>query len=156
QILQLVHDALPEVDPVLANAMTKEAIDKLLKAAPDGRYARNRRKQMFIENLRIQYAKNIDDFKPPDSISGVETSGGGGGGDYLSAEGAGGGRVGGSGRGAAPQGGEVPPGESAGASAPGFWVSFNVRLLYGDQNGDAVDFISKTFYPQLQKLVADG
>jgi type IV pilus assembly protein PilM len=57
-IVSLIHEAIP-VDPELAAASTPEDLKRLIQSDPV-RYARNKRKQIFIDSLTIDPVTNLD------------------------------------------------------------------------------------------------
>lgn len=177
RILALVHEALPEVDPALRNATTKQQIRQIIEQNR-GRLDRTNRGEMTVEGLEIIFTKDITKFDanaqttssgvlPPPEAPDRSASAAGGGGRF----GGGGGRFGNnpppppSGGGGRFGGGAPPPTFSGGATGgdpfgdgggqaadPGFVVVMEGRLLFGTQTSQAVEFVQSRFYPRLREL----
>jgi type IV pilus assembly protein PilM len=149
RILSLVHEALPQ-DERLAKVRTPDDLKKLVEAEK-GRVPRTQRKQLWIENLKVEYSKDIEEFTPQ---AGGSSGGGGGGG------GRGGARFGGEGGGprfAGEAGDDEVPVEQPGADAgppknPGFYVRIDGRMTYGQDQPKAFSLITDEFYKNLQTL----
>jgi len=166
QILQLVHEALPEVDPMVLAADTPEKFKKLVGTNPD-RFARPKRGQVQIEALKVEFHKDILALTPPaapvveavaNATPGYESFSSGARGGVMS-DGGGHigrtGRVGGSG---GPSGGSSGgsggegSGESGGGENPGFYVSFSARMLAGTTPSEAQDYVDQVLRPRLMEL----
>jgi len=151
RVLALVHEALPPIDPMLEKVKTPDELKKLVKSNP-ARFARNRRGQLIIESLSVQYSKDIDKLERNRSQRGsgnTGTSMGGRGGMSGAAFGGPGGETGGFSSGG---GGGGEGGDEGGEGAPGFFVELSCRLLYGESQPQAATFVTEKFLPKLQAL----
>lgn len=146
----LIHAALPDSDPAIRDIRSPDEFKKKIAANPG--YSRTNRKEMLVDSLSIKYVKNIDEYTAP-------TDGGMGGpstpfssagpSDMMSDAGRGGftetrGNFGG--ETAAPAGGDAGP-----ATAPGFYVQIQGRLLYGASQDAAVGFLDQKLFPDFKK-----
>lgn len=153
RVIAVTHEALPKIDPALAAAKTPDEYKKIIQSDPK-RFKRTARGEMIIEKFDIKYSGNID------ALEADRSAGAGGGGAYAQSGAGMAGRMGGPGMGGRMMGGPMgmPPGGGGGApveenaEAPGFYVSIEGRLLYGEQQSDAVAFIVDHYYPMLRKL----
>ncbi|MBL8881046.1 MAG: pilus assembly protein PilM [Phycisphaerales bacterium] len=150
RIFTLVHEAMPEVAPEIANAPSAEKIKELVKSDPN-KYARTKRRQILIEAFQAEYRKNIEGFvgTPMTGDLGMSVatpgSGGVGGstgaviGDGPRGPGRGGpvATAGGGGGGGGPQ--------QDGDGPPGFYVRIKGRLLYGEADHEAVKLLEEYF-----------
>lgn len=148
RILTLVHEAMPEVAPELANAATAEKIKELVKSDPN-KYARTKRRQIYIEGFQAEYRKNIEGFVGTPltgdlgmSVASAGTGGVAGSGGVVADGGARGPRGGpvstsGGGGGGSPQ--------QDGDGPPGFYVRVKGRLLYGEADHEAVKLLEEYF-----------
>ncbi len=147
RVIAVVHEALPKIDPALAAAKTPDEYKKIIQSDPK-RFKRTARREMIIEKFDIKYSGNIDALEV-DRNAGAQSS------TYAQGPaGMPGGRPGMAGRMmGGPMGGPAAaPPEEENAEAPGFYIAIEGRLLYGEQQSDAVAFIVDTFYPALRKL----
>jgi hypothetical protein len=144
---------MPEVAAELARVQTPDEFKKVIQSNP-GRFARTKRKQLFIDELDIRFAMDIDKYQGQGSGGGGNRGYGGGGGGVSLAGGGGGGRVGLAGGGggfqAAPVGGDEDGEESEGG--PGFYIFIKGRMLFGETNSNAAKLITEEYYPRLKQL----
>lgn len=156
-ITAYVLESLPDpAFPELAKVRSGKELKELI-ASDKSRYARPARKQFIIESFSAKYTRNINDTEIPATQSDI------GGGGMMGAPMTEGfttemGIRGGGGRMfselAAPSGGD---GGSSGPGGPGsgmdgFIVRISGRLLYGTDQKEALDMISREFYPRLLQL----
>ncbi len=145
RVIWLVHEALPKIDPALAAARTPEELKKLIESDPQ-RFKRTKRRQMIIEHLDIRYSGNIDALEV-DRTQAAESK------TYATGAPGLGGRMGRPGRmGMGPAFGGGGGAVEETAEAPGFFVSIQGRLLYGERQSEAVSLIEEDFYPRLREL----
>jgi hypothetical protein len=153
-IMALVHEAMPDVAPELANAQSPAQLKQLIEANP-GRFGRTQRKQLIIESLNISYVPNIEEY----DAGGSSRSGGGG---WNNPFGEGGGAIMGGGSGRFAGGGrgrmgfvEAPsqPREEATTSeGAGFYVHIDGKLLYGEELSKAASVLTEEYFPRLKQL----
>ncbi|MFQ5806382.1 MAG: type IV pilus assembly protein PilM [Phycisphaerae bacterium] len=157
RILALVHEAMPEINPPeLAAAQTPEEYNQKIKSAP-ARFKRSERRQMVIEKLDMRFAKDIDALER-EGLASRRRSTGPGARRWT-------GRQPGPPEGMLFERGRMPPGPPlpwAGVEAEdegevsdakaGFYVSLEGRLLYGQQQSEAIKLITEEFYPELRRL----
>lgn len=157
QILALVHEAMPDPNPVIAGIHDLEQLKDL--AESEGLPPRAERRQLLIDSLSIEFVPDIDGFELP--------AGGGGGGARqtgpmpgglgatgFSVAGMSGRRAGGTVN--VGMGGSVNlgmPGQ-AGQGQAGFHVRIVGRLLYGNTQGEAISFLTDEYYRNLRDLTA--
>ena len=145
QILAMVHEALPKIDPALAAASTPEELKKIIKS-DSTRFARPKRNQIVIEKLELTFSNAIDahaaDSTAPKRAAASPSGSGGGGRMAMS----GGGRM----LGGGPT--EVEAIDKGGDGEPGFYVHMEGRLLAGTDRPTAVRLIEEQLYPTLQRL----
>ncbi|MBI5865890.1 MAG: type IV pilus assembly protein PilM [Planctomycetes bacterium] len=155
-IMNLVHQALPEPDPTTLAIRTPEDFKK--KIASNPKYARTNRREMLVNSLTVKFVKNIDEFQAPDAggAAGMPTFGPQAGGmrsvgeTMSDFEGGGGGRMRGP---AAPIEAAVSSGgDSGAATAPGFFIQIQGRLLYGADQSQAFEYIDKVLYENFRKV----
>ncbi len=162
QILALVHEAMPAVNPPeLADTKTPDEYKQLVKSDPV-RFKRSERRQMVIEKLDIRFVKDVDAFEPGGRASVRATSGSRGRTGPMPYDPGMGGRYG-----PPMPGGRVSPGLApgegwsgyeeedkgdVGEGEAGFYVSLEGRLLYGEQQSEAVRLITEDFYPRLIEM----
>lgn len=160
-IYNLVHEALPTPDPLFQQIRTpKEFKEKVLKQNPG--YKRTNRKEIQIDNLRVTFVSDIDNYEPKEGFTPI---GGGMSAAAATVPGAGPGSGmldGGFGGGRNPRGfgggGEVVQAPSEGgegeasAGSPGFYVQINTRILFGDNQGTLVSFLDEQLFPRLKQL----
>jgi type IV pilus assembly protein PilM len=155
RILALVHEALPPLNPPeLAAAETPEEFKQLVKSDPV-RFKRSARRQIVIEQLNVQFVKDIDNFEPGGRTTSRRDSRTPGPSMPYGPGAPMPGRV--PGRMAPGPGPYLPEmvvaedeGEAAGEA--GFYVNLTGRLLYGEQRSEAVTLITEDFYPRLREL----
>ena len=161
QLMALVHEAMPPVNPLLAHV---ESAEELRELAESGRLKRAERDQILIDSLEIKYVEDIDSFVLP----GV-SAGGGGAGPRPGAPGRPRGRSGGRVKGGAIDMGPINPAllsrgvgptrrQAKGDKTPGgFHVQVAGRLLHGANQGEAISFLSDQYFQNLRTLgSADG
>lgn len=156
RILVLVHEAMPEVAPEIANATSPEQIRELAKSDPN-KYGRTKRRQIYIEAFQAEYRKNIEGFvgTPLTGDLGASVSvtpGGVSGPMFAVGDGPRGG-MGGRG-GAVAMGGGGGGGMSQqqdGDGPPGFYVRVRGRLLYGESDYEAVRLLEE-YFENLRKV----
>jgi type IV pilus assembly protein PilM len=162
RIIALVHEALPPIDEQIAKVQGREQLKKLIES-DKAKYARVNRRQILIDGCRVQFQKNIDAFQPNEGMftQATETPWGGAGGAAVGpgAIAIEGGSVRGRGPRSAPGGFDVPsqtqqPSDSKSetAEAPGFYVTLEGRLLFGDKQADANQFMEKVVLANLRQL----
>jgi type IV pilus assembly protein PilM len=156
-IIALVHDAMPEPAPEVANARTPAELKELIESNPQ-RFGRTQRKQILIESLEITYVANIDQHE---GVGGGGARAAAGGwesplGGPAAIVGGGGGRFGPRGRmdqtmdymrmssDTSEEGGEE--------SKPGFYVHMHGRLLYGKDLSDAASLLTEDYFPRLKQF----
>ena len=150
QILAMVHDALPEVDPAIAAAKTPEELKQLIKS-DSTRFARPNRNQMIIEKLDLKYSTSIDTYDAGDVAPTRVTNNQGPSGRGMPSMASGRGRM-------APNGrmpdsmGDMEAIEAAGDGEGGYYVHIEGRLLAGTDRPTAVRLVEEQFYPKLKAL----
>jgi len=156
RILALVHEAMPQINPPeLAAARTPEEVKQLIES-DKARFKRSERRQIIVEKLDIKFAKDIDAFQP----EGFGRAGASDRRTTLTPR---------SSRGMpfpmGPGRGRVPPRfvgplgyqeedvstEEVSDGAAGFCVSLAGRLLYGEEQSEAVKLISEEYFPELRR-----
>jgi type IV pilus assembly protein PilM len=156
QVLAVVHEAMPEVNPPdLAQATSGEQLKKLIQSDRQ-KYARTERGQLMIESFKLEYTPDVagatldsrsvgarqPSGPPPEA---TEKRGGPPGQ---------GGRQGGPPKppgappGGAPKG---PPSAGAAARKDGFVVRIKGRLLQGRSPADAVKWLTETYLERLRE-----
>lgn len=162
-IYNLVHEALLPPDPIFQQIRTPaEFKEKVLKPNPG--YKRTNRKEVQIDALRVTYAPDINNYEPKEGITPISGGGGGGGGAMAMSTGSGpggldGGFTGRPGGRPLTEYTQAPTGEGGGeaeaaAAAPGFYVQFSARILYGDNQSMVVSFLDDQLFPRIMKLAA--
>lgn len=143
RILSVVHEALPDVAPELANATTSEKLKEIVKSDPN-KYARTKRRQIFVEAFQVEYHKNIDGFTgtqmtgdPGASVASSSSSFSG------SSSIVGDGPRGGTGRGTSAVVQQQP--QESGDGPPGFYVRVRGRMMYGEAEFEAVKLLEEYF-----------
>ena len=155
RVLSLVYEAMPDVDPRLAAVTTPEQLKELTAADNPTRLPRNMRRQVLIDSLSIEYVPDINSVDLKAATPGGPGGGGGGGvGGMAPPAVAGGfGGMGGVGGLAGPGGrsaGWMP--EKATKTEPGFHVHVMGRLLYGETQPQAIQFLDLEYYHNLRQL----
>lgn len=163
EIVALVHESLPEMDPALAQARTRDQFAQLIKTNP-ARYKRTNRKQIVIEDLKIEFVKSaIDDYVSADTggAAGGAASGGFGNPGMMGMGQGGGGVRGIRGRSGTPggyggnEGGgtTLAPSDAGGIEeGSGFYVMVSGRLTYGDEQSAAVSLLADELFPRIRAM----
>ncbi len=139
-VVALVHEALPEIDPALANAKTADDLKKLIESNPQ-RFDRTKRKQILLDKVNVTYIGNIDEYARSGGRSEASLQ-------YAPRPGAGGrSRGGGEGSGDESGGGAAVP--ASDNSKPGFLVSVSGYILYGSQQSEAAALLESEYLPRL-------
>ncbi len=147
RLIALVHEALPPLPPELAAARTPEEIKNVIQSNPN--LARTKRKQIFVEGFEIHYQDNIDSV---DRYQLLQKTGGT---RRGAAYGAGPGGPMGRGMMAGPGlGGPGAPSAGTGGKGgkPGFFVVLRLRVLYGQEQSEAVHLLEAEVFPRLLEL----
>lgn len=150
-LLALVYGAIPDPDPRLARVQTPEQLKELVQS---GQLPRTQRRQLLIDSVNIEFVPDIVNFEMP-----APGTGGGWSGPAQFVSGAGpvgmGGIVSDVARpptGAAPVSPGRPGGGDGSGGKPGFHVQVSARLLYGQMQAEAVNFMTNEVYQRLREL----
>lgn len=153
RILVLVNEAMPEVAPEIANAASADQIRELVQSDPV-KYARTKRRQIYIEAFQVEYRKNIEGFvgTPLTGDLGASAAAGPsvvGGPMFAVGDGP---RAGGRGGAVAMGGGGGGYSQQQdGDGPPGFYVRVRGRLLYGESDYEAVRLLEE-YFENLRKV----
>lgn len=157
-ILALVNEALPEPALPELESVASAAEFKRLVSSDKARFARTKRKRLFIEKLQVHWVRDIEAHQFTDTTAQTESSyGGGGGGEGAMGEGGmmmgrGFGRMG---RMAPPPETATPSGDGGGAGGDGkggFVLRLEGRLLHGEDKASAFTLLESEFMPRLRQL----
>jgi type IV pilus assembly protein PilM len=147
QLLAAVHAALPAGNPALQRAETPEELQSVVES---GQLPRTQRGQFLVENVKITYVDDVDNFVVPSAVAAAP-------GAPAPRQTAGTGRVGrtmevGGPIDQATPGPRAPTGRKRDASrtAAGFLVEVRGRLLFGESIGAAIQFVTEQMYGNIR------
>ncbi|MGD8453767.1 MAG: type IV pilus assembly protein PilM [Phycisphaerae bacterium] len=152
RVMSLVYEAMPPQNPLLANVHTADDLKALVKS---GQLLRTQRRQLLIDQLSIEFKEDVEKA------------------DMLASAAGGGGTTGTSAGPITPMGIQVA-GVGGRRSSPvnreqqqmqamqagqslatsGFVVYIDARLLFGETQGAAADFLTAEYFPNLRELSA--
>jgi len=159
ELLAAVHAALPGGNPVLQRVESPEELQSVVES---GQLPRTQRGQFLVENVKIAYVDDIDNFVVPSTVAAATPAGPGA---PAPRQPTGTGRRGGttleiSGPiDQATPGPRVPAGRrrEGARTANGFVVEVRGRLLFGESIGAAIQFVTEQMYGNIRtELTRDG